>query len=106
MEFDNKIADLEKAIKARKKDLKELESMYCDAQLARDNAKVMHTTYALYQKMFDICFHRRSCHARSRVWQSLVRRGRWFSPTIGNRQTRKKSLLKKWKEGYVCNTVA
>ena len=40
MEFDNKIADLEKAIKARKKDLKELESMYCDAQLARDNAKV------------------------------------------------------------------
>ena len=40
MEFDNKIADLEKAIKARKKDLKELESMYCDAQLARDTAKV------------------------------------------------------------------
>ena len=40
MEFDNKIADLEKAIKSRKKDLKELESMYCDAQIARDNAKV------------------------------------------------------------------
>ena len=56
MEFDNKIADLEKAIKARKKDLKELESMYCDAQLARDNAKVMYTTYAMYQNMFDIFF--------------------------------------------------
>jgi hypothetical protein len=41
LEFDNKIADLEKAIKARRKDLKELESMYCDAQLARDNAKVL-----------------------------------------------------------------
>ena len=44
MEFDNKIADLEKAIKSRKKDLKELESMYCDAQIARDNAKVTQIT--------------------------------------------------------------
>lgn len=38
--FDNQIAALEKAIKTRKKDLKELESMYTDAQLARDMAKV------------------------------------------------------------------
>ena len=51
MEFDNKIADLEKAIKARRKDLKELESMYCDAQLARDNAKVINNTLSTFHKV-------------------------------------------------------
>lgn len=38
--FDNQIAALEKAIKTRRKDLKDLESMYTDAQLAKDMAKV------------------------------------------------------------------
>ncbi|XP_064395156.1 outer dynein arm-docking complex subunit 3-like isoform X2 [Halichondria panicea] len=37
--FDREIADLEKAIKTRSKDLKELENMCNDAQLARDMAK-------------------------------------------------------------------
>ena len=38
--FDNQIAALEKAIKTRRKDLNDLESMYTDSQLARDMAKV------------------------------------------------------------------
>lgn len=38
--FDNEIAALEKAIKKRRKDLQELESMYNDAQHSRDMAKV------------------------------------------------------------------
>lgn len=38
--FDNDIAALEKAIKKRRKDFRELESMLSDAQLSRDMAKV------------------------------------------------------------------
>ena len=40
MGFDNEIAALERAIKLRKKDLTDLESMCTDAQLAREMAKV------------------------------------------------------------------
>lgn len=40
MGFDNEMEALEKAIKMRKKDLSDLESMCTDAQLARDMAKV------------------------------------------------------------------
>lgn len=38
--FDNAIAALEKGISGRKAQLQDLESMYNDAQLARDMAKV------------------------------------------------------------------
>lgn len=38
--FDNDIAALEKAIKKRRKDFRELESMLSDAQLSRGMAKV------------------------------------------------------------------
>lgn len=38
--FDNELAALEKAIKVRQKDLRDLQSMYVDAQLSRDMAKV------------------------------------------------------------------
>lgn len=39
LEFDNQIAELEKAIKTRRRDFKELQSMSSDAQMARDMAR-------------------------------------------------------------------
>ena len=40
LEFDNELAGVEKNIKKRRSDLRELQSMFTDAQLSRDMAKV------------------------------------------------------------------
>ena len=51
--FDNEIAALEKAIKKRRKDLQELESMYNDAQHSRDMAKVSSSPLSMKYMMIE-----------------------------------------------------
>ena len=98
--FDNDIAALEKAIKKRRKDFRELESMLSDAQLSRDMAKVSppDATLLLYRLNTPS-----TCRVSWLNWsRGSVRvggRGRRNCQSTVSRSRRRRNFRRKWREG-------
>ena len=97
--FDNDIAALEKAIKKRRKDFRELESMLSDAQLSRGMAKVSPPDATVQTVLNTPSTCRMSWLNWSRGSVRVGGRGRRNCQSTVSRLRRRRNFRRKWREG-------